>query len=241
MNKQSIGTLYLIPVPISSENNSVVSSEVVASINTLTRFIVEEERSARRMLRKMGYERDFKEVKLFPYEFLQEDMKEILSDLAKGVSVGLMSEAGCPGIADPGSELVSMMHNKGIRVIPLSGPSSIFLALMASGFNGQSFSFHGYLPVNQKDREKAIVSIEAESKRLNRTQIFMEAPFRNNVMLDSICNVCSPLTRLCVASDISGTNERIISQPIGKWKQSKLPDYHKIPTVFLLYASNNRQ
>lgn len=147
--------------------------------------------------------------------------------------MGIMSEAGCPGIADPGNLAVSFAHQNGIEVIPLVGPSSIFIALMASGLNGQSFSFHGYLPIDKERRPQAIKSLEKDASNKKQTQIFMEAPFRNNQMLEDILRVCKPYTKLCVAKDVTGASENIRTQTISDWRKSKI-ELHKVPTIFLI-------
>ncbi|MCG8373542.1 MAG: SAM-dependent methyltransferase [Balneolales bacterium] len=147
-----------------------------------------------------------------------------------------MSEAGAPAIADPGAKLVKMAHQNGIRVVPLVGPSSILLALMASGFNGQSFAFHGYLPIDAKARKQMIIQLEGESRRHDRTQLFMEAPYRNNELLTSILENCNAATRLCIATEITLETEYIKSKEISEWKKFPLPDLHKRPSIFILYA-----
>ena len=166
----------------------------------------------------------------------EHEIFSLLNPLKSGRDMGVLSEAGAPGIADPGSLLVKMAHKNGIRVIPLIGPSSILLAMMASGFNGQSFSFNGYLPINQKRRKQAITQLEGESLRHDKTQIFMEAPYRNNEILTSILEICRTETKLCIASNITLEHEFIVSKEIQEWKKKKLPNLHKQPTIFILYA-----
>jgi len=145
-----------------------------------------------------------------------------------------MSVAGCPGVADPGAGIVASAHEKGIKVVPLIGPSSILLALMASGFNGQSFSFHGYLPIDKSQRSKKIKELESQAERFNQTQIFIETPFRNNQLLEEIIRNCKKSTRLCVACNLSAADEQIISIPIEQWRKKKV-DIHKKPAIFLLF------
>ena len=149
--------------------------------------------------------------------------------------MGIISEAGCPGIADPGALIVEMAHKKNIPVIPLTGPSSIFLSLMASGFNGQSFCFNGYLPAKNNERFSKLKKIEQKIYRENQTQIFIEAPYRNLSMMDTILSALQPQTKLCIASGITTDTEFIKTKTISEWKKSKIPDINKIPTIFLLY------
>jgi 16S rRNA (cytidine1402-2'-O)-methyltransferase len=151
-----------------------------------------------------------------------------------GVDVGLMSEAGCPGVADPGAEIVAEAHRRGIKVVPLVGPSSILLALMASGFNGQSFVFHGYLPIDKVERTKRIKELEQQALKDRQTQIFIETPFRNNHLYDDVLKNTAPQTLLCVACNLTAEDEFVKTMTIGQWKQEKI-DLHKKPTIFLLY------
>ena len=161
------------------------------------------------------------------------DIRSYFNELEGGKDVGLMSEAGCPAVADPGSDIVAEAHKRGIKVVPMVGPSSILLALMASGFNGQSFTFHGYLPIDKVQRSKRIKELENIAERHNQTQIFIETPFRNNQILEDILKTCSPRTRLCVACNVTAADEQIISQPIEQWRKQKV-DFHKKPAIFLI-------
>jgi 16S rRNA (cytidine1402-2'-O)-methyltransferase len=160
-------------------------------------------------------------------------LKEFFAGLMAGNDVGLMSEAGCPGIADPGADIVAEAHRKGIKVVPLVGPSSLLLALMASGFNGQSFTFHGYIPIDKAERAKKIKELEALAEK-NQTQLFIETPFRNDSMLDDVLKTCKPQTRLCIACDITASTEFIKTMSIGDWKK-QVPDLRKRPAIFLLF------
>ena len=162
------------------------------------------------------------------------DVAALLTPLLAGKDVGLMSDAGCPGIADPGAKLVELAHQKGIRVVPFVGPSSILLALMASGLNGQQFAFLGYLPVDKTVRNTKLKEIEKRSQTHKESQIFIETPYRNQHMLEAVLSTCQPNTRLCVACDISLESEVIATKTIAGWKKSTLPDLHKRPTVFLI-------
>lgn len=232
------GTLYLVPSFLDDTNDArsfpAINLDVIRNLDA---FIVENLRTARRFLRKVGYQQDFDQVAFFELN-KHTDISLIsgfLEPLRDGRDVGLLSEAGIPCIADPGAAVVSLAQEAGIRVVPLSGPSSIFLALMASGFNGQHFVFHGYLPIGKKEREQKLKDLEREAGALQRTQIFMETPYRNNALLDTILQVCSDTTRLCIATMIThDERESIRTKTVGDWKKNK-PDLHKQPTVFLVY------
>lgn len=229
------GILYLIPSLLAETNESshfpAVNREVIGSV---ARFAVENLRSARRFFRKMGYAGDFEELMFFELNKHTDPatLSSYLQPLLEGHSMGLLSEAGIPCVADPGSQLVRLAHEYGIKVVPLSGPSSIFLALMASGLNGQAFTFHGYLPINRKERISKIKEMLRAGQ--NETQIFMETPYRNNQLLDVLLDECNEQTVLCIGSMVShATLEFIQTKTIGAWKKDK-PDLHKKPTVFLM-------
>ena len=164
------------------------------------------------------------------------DLKEFFTGLLAGKDAGLMSEAGCPGVADPGAEIVAEAHKRGIKVVPLVGPSSILLALMASGFNGQSFTFHGYLPIDKAQRSKRIKELEIQAERFIQTQLFIETPFRNDSLLAEVLKSCKPTTRLCIACNLTAANELVQTKTINEWKK-QLPELHKQPAIFLLYKS----
>ncbi|MFN3397513.1 MAG: SAM-dependent methyltransferase, partial [Sulfurimicrobium sp.] len=168
-----------------------------------------------------------------------DDLEALLQPLLAGEDAGLLSEAGCPAVADPGANLVRLAHRRNIRVVPLVGPSSILLALMAAGLNGQSFAFLGYLPAEKMERVKKIAEIELTSQRLNQTQIFIETPYRNNQMLQDLVQTCNAETELCVASDLTLASEQVMTKCISEWKNNP-PDYNKRPTVFLLYRRPSR-
>lgn len=230
------GNVFLIPVFLSDTSpDRVFPNDNMAIINKLDNFIVEDLRTARRFLRKVGYKKDFEKVKFY---LLNEhtDSTEIYSYLDEvkiGQDIGLMSEAGIPCVADPGYQIVNLAHRHGIDVKPLIGPSSIFLALMASGFNGQQFVFHGYLPIDKHERRKTILNIENIARKSNQTQIFIETPYRNNKLLDDILSSCTENTMLCIATDITGEKEFIKTKSIVQWRKTKI-DLHKKPTVFLI-------
>ena len=231
------GTLYLIPVTLGDDNISqVLPPDVVNIAQNLENFVVESEKSARHFLSSIKTAKPVRELKLnlLNEHTLDKDIAALLTPLLAGKDVGLMSDAGCPGIADPGAKLVELAHLKNIKVVPFVGPSSILLSLMASGLNGQQFAFLGYLPVDKQARNVRLKEIEKRSLTHKETQIFIETPYRNQHMLEALLSVCQPNTRLCVACDISLESEMIVTKTIAAWKKSPLPDLHKRPTVFLL-------
>ncbi|HSV76789.1 MAG TPA: SAM-dependent methyltransferase [Bacteroidales bacterium] len=231
------GRLFLIPASLGSENIQAIlpahNSEVV---NGLDMFIVENLRTARRFLRAAGYLRSFDEVQFFLLNkhSSEGDLPEFVQMMLNGKNIGLISEAGCPCIADPGHEVVLLAHQNGIPVVPLVGPSSILLALMASGFNGQQFAFHGYLPIDKTERARKLKQLELAAWKDSQTQIFMETPFRNNQLMTAMVEILRPDTLLCVACDLTLTSEFIKSQPVVNWKKN-MPDLHKRTSIFLLY------
>lgn len=230
------GTLYLIPVPL-AENVSAKSFTPYLSdtINHITEYIVENSKTARRFLKEAGLQIPQSDLIIHDYGKHNRDgnLNEFFSGLLAGNNVGLMSEAGCPGIADPGAEIVAYAHQIGIKVVPLVGPSSILLALMASGFNGQSFTFHGYLPIDKVQRSQKIKELENLSEKNKQTQLFIETPFRNNPMLEEILKTCHPNTRLCIACNLTAEDEMVQTKSIANWKK-QVPDLHKKPVIFLL-------
>ena len=232
-----LGTLYLIPVPLADEAAAKsFTPYLVDTINSIKEFIVENEKTARRFLKEAGLRTPQSELLIHDYsKHNRESGKaEFFKGLQTGKDVGLMSEAGCPGIADPGAEIVEKAHRMGIKVVPLVGPSSILLALMASGFNGQSFTFHGYLPIDKLLRAKKIKELESIAERIDQTQIFIETPFRNNVLLEEILKTANPKSRLCIACDLTSATEFVQTKTIADW-QKKVPELHKRPAIFLLF------
>lgn len=230
------GTLFLIPVPLAEDSADKVLTNYQSNlINNISAYIVENEKTARFWLKNMGLKIPQSDLLIHVYGKHSEkvDIRSYFTELESGQDVGLMSEAGCPAVADPGSDIVAEAHRRGIKVVPMVGPSSILLALMASGFNGQSFTFHGYLPIDKIQRSRRIKELENIADRQNQTQIFIETPFRNNQILDDILKTCNPRTRLCVACDITAEDEQIISQPIEQWRKRKT-DFHKRPAIFLI-------
>ena len=233
----NFGTLYLIPVTLGDDNISqVLPPDVVKIAQNLENFVVESEKSARHFLSTIKTTKPVRELtlNLLNEHTLDKDVSAMLAPLLAGKDVGLMSDAGCPGIADPGAKLVELAHQKGIRVVPLVGPSSIILSLMASGLNGQQFAFLGYLPVDKQARNLKLKEIEKRAQTHNETQIFIETPYRNQHMLEAILSTCNANTRLCIASQVSLPDEMIVTKTINGWKQDALPDLHKKLTVFLL-------
>ena len=236
MASAALGKVYLIPSFLDEENLQVLPAYLADAVKECQAFFVENERSARRYLKMI-----WKEIIIDNYEWhtihkaeeaVQGTFKRALQS---GRTIGIISEAGCPGIADPGQLLVAVAHGLGAPVKPLVGPSAILLALMASGMNGQQFHFSGYLPIDTGDRARALNELESESQRKKCTQIFIETPYRNNQLLETIVKTCQPLTRLCIATDITGAAETIRTKTIAAWKEN-LPDIHKRPSIFLLYA-----
>jgi 16S rRNA (cytidine1402-2'-O)-methyltransferase len=237
MDQRNKGTLYLIPCPLGDGGKRALPEYILPVLNSLTHFIVENEKTARRFLKSFGYEHSLDELVLYPLNKHTEEEAplEYLMPLLQGTSMGIISEAGMPGIADPGAVVVQLAHENQVKVVPLSGPSSIFLALAASGMNGQNFAFNGYIPFKNTDREGHLQQLERLSAKTNQTQIFIETPFRNNQMLDDILQSCRPKTRLCLACDITLQTELIKTRTIEQWKKEK-KDLNKRPVVFLLYA-----
>lgn len=231
------GRLYLIPVPLGTEGSGAIPEATREAVAAIDYFIVENERSARRCLRSMGYKKNFDAVTMLTMNSNEyfEVPETLLPYLQAGHSVGVISEAGCPGIADPGAAAVLWAHRNGIAVVPLTGPSSIFLALMASGLNGQQFAFHGYLPVQSAARKSKLKQLEEASKRSQQTQIFMETPYRNMTLLHDILESCREQTLLCIAADITLPTAFILTQTVKRWKQQNI-DLHKKPAIFLLQA-----
>ena len=236
----SKGSLYLIPVPL-AEHAEKASYTLLHHdvINSITEYVVENEKTARKFLKEAGLKIPQSELVIHDYgkhNREKMDYNAVFASALKGKDIGLMSEAGCPAVADPGSDVVAEAHKRNIKVIPLVGPSSILLALMASGFNGQYFSFHGYLPIDKAARTKKIKDLEYQSQKDRCSQIFIETPFRNNQMLAEILKSCKPNTKLCIACNITASDEYIYTQNIASWKDSKI-DLHKKPCIFILFAS----
>jgi 16S rRNA (cytidine1402-2'-O)-methyltransferase len=233
------GTLYLIPVPLGpSAPQDSLHPGVLAVVRPLRHFVVEQAKSARAFLKAAGTDLPLQELQLEELnEHSRPDILErLLAPLRAGHDVGLLSEAGCPAVADPGADLVALAQHENIRVVPLIGPSSLLLALMASGLNGQRFAFQGYLPAKEPERSKALRELEAESRKRQQTQLFIETPYRNRAMFDAILQACQGTTRLCIAADLTLHGEFIRTQTVAQWKKQTPPEIERRPTVFLLLA-----
>ncbi|HRP32980.1 MAG TPA: SAM-dependent methyltransferase [Agriterribacter sp.] len=226
--------VYLIPTVLDEQGLNALPAYITDAVKACRVFFVENEKTARRFLKRI-----WKEMVIDDYEWHEIHKAEeagrsvFLEALKKNKTIGIISEAGCPGIADPGQLLVEAAQSAGAQVKPLVGPNSIILALMASGMNGQHFRFVGYLPIEQPARIKAIKSLEQEAMTRRCTQIFIETPYRNNQMLDTLIKTCNPITRLCVAASLTSPEEYIKTRSISEWKKEK-PDLHKKPAIFLI-------
>lgn len=229
--------LFLIPNLLAPDTHAqALPAYVSETIKTLRYFIVEDTRNARRFISSLRAGITIEDLQFFEMAKHSnfEHLEEVLSKLKSGENVGLLSEAGCPAVADPGSRVVAWCQEQNIRAVPMVGASSILLALMASGFNGQSFCFQGYLPIDKQERIQRIKHLEKLVYIEKQTQIFIETPFRNDSLLEAIVQTCQSHTLLCIASDITDKKEKIITKSVGFWKKNK-PNLHKIPCVFLLY------
>lgn len=229
--------LYLLPVTLGDTSVEKVlpayNKEVITEIKY---FIVEDVRSARRFLKKVDRSIVIDDLTFFTLNkhTSPEEISSYLKPLAEGNSMGVISEAGCPAVADPGADVVAIAQRKNYKVIPLVGPSSIILSVMASGFNGQSFAFHGYLPIDANERLKRLKELESRVYSENQTQLFIETPYRNNKMMEDIIKACRPQTKLCIAANITCEGEYIKTRTLKEWN-GKLPDLSKIPCIFLIY------
>ena len=231
-----MANLYLVPNVLSDADWQNVLPASVFPVLTNTRyFIVENIRTARRFMKQVNKDIDIDQLTFFELNKHTQsgDIPSFLNPLEKGEDVAVISEAGCPGVADPGAEIVKLAHQKRIKVVPLVGPSSILLALMASGLNGQNFAFNGYLPVKSDERSRALKVLEKKVKIEQQTQLFIETPYRNNQLIKDVLKMCSSSTQLCIAANLTGENEFIATKPIGKWKKG-IPDLHKQPAIFLI-------
>lgn len=232
------GKLYLIPTPISQETIAwVMPLAVQQCVAEISHYIVEHPKTARQFLKQINSKYPLQELKM---QILNEhtpskDLLALLDPVLAGYDMGLLSEAGCPAVADPGAGLVRLAHKNNITVVPLVGPSSILLALMASGLNGQHFAFNGYLPIESEARAGKLMELEKLSVSRDQTQIFIEAPYRNQKLLEQLVKVCSDNTDLCIASHLTFSSEIVATKSVKEWKRS-LPDINKIPTIFLLHG-----
>lgn len=233
------GILYLIPVSLGNDNLAkVLPADVIGITQKLDIFVVENEKTARHFLSLFKTEKPVRELTLLLLNehTTDKELPALLGPLLAGQNVGLMSEAGCPGIADPGARLADLAHKKGIKVVPLVGPSSILLSLMASGLNGQRFTFVGYIPTDKQARIQTLKALEFESKKKMTTQIMIETPYRNQHLYEDMLSQLNGNTRLCLACNISLENEMIATKTVNEWKKLPAPILHKQPTVFLLLA-----
>lgn len=233
------GILYLVPTPLGDGPlDRILPPGVRQAVSRLSHFVVEHPRTARRFLKQIGTALPLQHVQMAVLDehTPASGLAQLLEPARRGEDMGLMSEAGCPAVADPGAALVRLAHAERIRVVPLVGPSSILLALMASGLNGQRFGFHGYLPVKTAERTRAIAELERDSRSAVRTQIVIETPYRNRQLLESFLQACRGDTLLCVASNLTQPDESVATQPVAGWKNIQMPDLDGKPSVFLLQA-----
>ncbi len=231
------GKLYLIPIPIAENADHTIPETVIKRIHSLKYFIAENARTARRFISSTDPPYRLQEVVVEQFG-KHDDVTpgELLKPLLNGIDIGVMSEAGCPGIADPGAKLASWCHENDIRVVPMVGPSSLLLALMASGLNGQQFAFHGYLPRQKKELANALRRIEKDSVRDRSAHLFIEAPYRNDGIVETMLESLSSGTMLTIAADLTGKDEFVKTLSIGSWKKVARKSLHKIPTVFIIQA-----
>jgi 16S rRNA (cytidine1402-2'-O)-methyltransferase len=236
----STGTLHLIPTNLALpfEAGAILPEQVRQAVHGLDYFIVEHAKTARQFLKQVGTAKPLQELQMAELNehTAARELEPLLEPLLEGRNAGLLSEAGAPAVADPGAALVKLAHQRGIRVVPHIGPSSLLLALMASGLNGQRFAFHGYLPADKQARIKAIRELEQESSRHDMTQLFIETPYRNAALFGDLVAACLPNTRMCVAINLTAPDESVISRDIEAWKRAPQPDIDRKPTVFLLLA-----
>lgn len=233
----SKGVLYLFPTPIGEENmNRVIPEFNLEIIRTIKQFIAEDAKTARRFLKQCNYAViQEAEIALLNEHTQSSSYSEFIKPLLAGHNVGLMSDAGCPGIADPGAEVVKAAHLHGIKVMPLVGPSSIVLTMMASGFNGQNFAFNGYLPIDKGARSKRIKELESLAMKHKQAQYFIETPYRNVQLFQELIGSLGSTTLVCLGVNLTQTNEMIITHSVEKWKKTEMPSIHKVPVVFGIY------
>lgn len=233
----TFGKLYLIPTTLGEMNpEEVLPVTIKRTIDFIDYYIVENEKTARRFIKSVHAEKKQPELKLFALNKHTEvsEHHEFIKPLLEGKNMGLMSEAGCPGVADPGAVIVKLAHEKGIQVVPLVGPSSILLAIMASGMNGQSFAFNGYLPIDKSEKKSALKNFEKLSFDKNQSQLFIETPYRNNKLMEDLLQILQPSTHLCVACDITLPTEYIKTFTVNQWKKNKA-DLHNRPCIFIIH------
>jgi len=231
------GTLYLIPTILADDTApQVMPPQIAAHVAALSYFLVENARTARRFIKSVAPAQVIEElhISVIDKDSTEPQIQAVLKPVLAGQDAGVISEAGCPGIADPGAELARAAHTLGIRVVPLVGPSSLLLALMASGLNGQSFTFHGYLPIDRSRRAAAIKHLEKLALTQHQTQLFIETPYRNMQLLEDLLTQLHPATRLCIAVSLTASNEYVRTDTVANWKKAGVPEIHKQPAVFLV-------
>ena len=229
-----LGTVFLLPMLLHEEGWEAIPSDIVKWIQQCDVFFVENEKTTRRYFKKLWKEMVIENYSWFPIHKIEVDQISIFTESLKaGKNIGIISEAGCTGIADPGQQLIAVAQELGAQVKPYVGPNSILLALMASGMNGQLFQFHGYLPIDTNERKKKIQALDNDTKLRGCTQIFIETSYRNNQLLESLIQNCNPQTKICIGMDLTGPTEWIKSAPISYWKNNK-PDLHKKLAIFLI-------
>jgi 16S rRNA (cytidine1402-2'-O)-methyltransferase len=235
----SKGKLYLIPVTLGQTPvDTALPQSVRDRARCLEHFIAENAKSARAFLKSLPSDTPLQQIEIreLSEHTSPSELSELLAPLLAGIDVGLISEAGCPAVADPGANLVALAHNEGIQVLPMVGPSSVLLALMGSGLSGQNFAFHGYLPAKNELRQKKLRELEKDSRQEKRTQIFIETPYRNMQMLETLIDTCAPNTKICVATDLTLASESIMTRTTSGWRRQGLPSIDRRPTVFLLQS-----
>ncbi|SCY63881.1 SAM-dependent methyltransferase [Flavobacterium caeni] len=234
---KALGKLYLIPVPLGdNEPTEVLPQTIARTIGFIDDYIVENEKTARRFIKAIDPTKVQSTLRLSALN-KHTDVSEHLQMIApclEGKNLGLMSEAGCPGVADPGAAIVKLAHEKGIQVVPLVGPSSILLAVMASGMNGQSFAFNGYLPIDKGEKKSALKNYESLSAQKNQSQLFIETPYRNNKLLEDLLQILQPNTHLCIAADLTLPTEFVKTLRVQDWKKTKV-DLHNRPAIFIIH------
>lgn len=234
----TFGTLYLIPVMLGDETpaTDVLPATVSRAISLIDNYVVENSKVARKFIKAIYPEKVQATLNLFELNKHTDskELKTFIQPLLDGKNMGLMSDAGCPGVADPGAVIIAMAHEKGIKVVPLVGPSSILLSLMGSGMNGQSFTFNGYLPIDKGDKKTMLKNLEKWSAERNQSQIFIETPYRNNQLMEEMVQILQPNTLLCVACDLTLPTEIMLTKPVSFWKKHKI-DLHKRPCIFIIH------
>lgn len=228
------GKIYLIPTTLGENVLHTIPPYVIQEIRRIETYIAERAKTARHFLKAVEIGKPLNMITVFELDKHnpKEGIEAFIQPALDGQDIGLLSEAGCPGVADPGAEVVSLAHRKGIEIVPLVGPSSILLALMASGMNGQSFTFHGYLPPKTGERTQALRKLEQKAPRT--TSIFIETPYRNQQMIETVIKTLHPQTRFCIAADLTLPTEYIVTKTIAEWKKTTIPNLHKRPSIFLI-------